>query len=117
MEQVDTLFEAEVQRTLRWASKHPNEWNKIVRPEEFQTQELVDIIDTLIEEKLYSLLVMFITNEFVDYYGMPLMRRIVVEVLLSQWSESTLDIMLKAIRQTICEYLESRNAPKELLDC
>ena len=109
MEQIDRQFEIEAQRTMRWASEHPSEWNKIVRSDEFETQELIEIIDSLIEQKLYSLLIMFITGEFVDYYGQPLMRRIIVEVLLSQWSEQTLDIMLKAIRKTICEYLDNRN--------
>lgn len=57
---------------------------------------------------MYSVLLLFITGEFVDYYGEALMRRILAEVVLSQWSEQTLEIMLNAIKRTIREYLESQ---------
>lgn len=60
----------------------------------------------LIEENLYIPLALYLLNEFVNYRGAELVKRILVDVLLSQWSKGTWDIAVEAMKKSITAHFE-----------
>ena len=107
MDHNEEIFAEELQRTLQWISKNPKEWVRMndSYPNENTPEEIAATVDTLMKERLYIPLVLYLSNDFVSYKGADLMRRIAVEVLLGQWSQKTWDNAVKAIQKTIAVYL------------
>ena len=113
MNNKEEIFAEELQRTLLWVSRNAERWSRAngfyecsITPE-----EMSETIDLLIKEKLYIPLVLFLANDFVGLRGAELMRRILVDLLISQWSEDALNIAMKTLKQTIREYLDKKEIP------
>lgn len=107
----DQVIVEELHRTLRWMGKNPRTWEKvnILEPNEASPEEIISAIDMFVNEKLYVPLALYLANEFVSYRGSALMRKILIDVILSQWNENTWDIAIKAMKETIIEYSRENN--------
>jgi len=104
----EAMFAEELKRALHWLSRNENEWRQIygLYGCEATVKEISDFIDTLTEKKLYIPLMIFLTNDFVTIENSKLIARILTDILISQWSENTWDIVTNTIKKTIVEYLE-----------
>lgn len=92
-------------------SKNPKAWIRAndAYPNESSPEEIINAINMFIEERLYIPLTLYMSNEFASYHGDALIRRILIDVLLSQWNENTCDIAIEAMKKSIAEYSEERN--------
>ena len=112
MNNKEKIFAEELQRTLHWISRNAKLWTTINGFYECSAtpEEISKTVDMLIKEKLYIPLVLFLSNDFVNLRGAELMRRILIDVLLSQWNEKSWNIAITTMKQSITEYVEEKNA-------
>lgn len=110
MENKENLFAEELQKTLYWISRNRRTWNDINGFGEctISVEEMSKVVDKLIEEKMYIPLVMFLANDFVGYHNAEMIRRILVDTLISQWNEETWNTAMNVIKESIAEYLDEQ---------
>lgn len=106
-----TNFTEELRRTLQWISKNPNKWNVVNESSGNMAtpEEISEAIDMFTEEKLYVPLVLYLINDFGGIKGRECIQRIYINLLLSQWSEETLDKTIQTIKDTVQNCLEEQS--------
>lgn len=110
MENKESIFAEELQKTLYWISRNRKTWNDINGFSEctISVEEMSEVVDKLIKEEMYIPLVVFLANDFIGYHNAEMIRRILVDTLLSQWNEDTWNTAMKVIKESIAEYLDER---------
>lgn len=108
MEIKEKIFAEELQRTLVWISRNRKLWIAINNLEgcSLSAEEVSNTIDMFIGEKMYIPLVLFLANDFAGYQSLEMIRRILIDTLISQWSEDSWNMAMGTIKETVAEYLK-----------
>jgi len=108
MEIKEKIFAEELQRTLVWISRNHKLWISINNIEgcTLSVEEISKTIDMFIGEKMYIPLVLFLANDFIGFHNGEMVRRILVDTLIGQWSEDSWSIAMSTVKETVAEYIE-----------
>lgn len=109
------IFAEELKRTLYWASRSDVPWccmNGMIE-QDAKPDEVIQCIRLFVEKELYIPLVLYLSNEFINRYSDALIRRILVDVLLAQWNESTWNRAVQTMIETVDEFSKEKCGRKD----
>ena len=105
MNQKDKILAEELRRTIHWASKNEILWKYMTGIDgcELKANELAYTIDMLVEERQYVPLIILLLGDFSSIDSVKVVKRVLTDLIISQWDDSTWDIIAGTVKQVIAE--------------